>query len=175
MISLWNFKALRLPSRDGLPFLPTLQHSFSQLPWRWIAYVYYLAVWISLQPCLCLNCFRFQELNGTNKFPDLPRVPQVCLYFSQHSVYGAPPVTQQQRSCLQCRRCEFDESSITGSGRSPGGGRATHSSILAWRIPWTEEPGRLQSMGSQRVRHDWSNWACTHNTYCIRNIGLSSW
>ena len=29
---------------------------------------------------------------------------------------------------------------------------ATHSSILAWRIPWTEEPGRLQSMGSQRVR-----------------------
>ena len=34
-------------------------------------------------------------------------------------------------------------------------GMATHSSILAWRIPWTEEPGGLQSMGSQRVRHDW--------------------
>ena len=33
---------------------------------------------------------------------------------------------------------------------------ATHSSILAWRIPWTEEPGRLQCMGSQRVRHDWA-------------------
>ena len=33
---------------------------------------------------------------------------------------------------------------------------ATHSSILAWKIPWTEEPGRLQSMGSQRVRHDWA-------------------
>ena len=32
-------------------------------------------------------------------------------------------------------------------------GMATHSSILAWRIPWTEEPGRLQSMGSQRVGH----------------------
>ena len=31
---------------------------------------------------------------------------------------------------------------------------ANHSSLLAWRIPWTEEPGRLQSMGSQRVRHD---------------------
>ena len=31
---------------------------------------------------------------------------------------------------------------------------ATHSGILAWRIPWMEEPGRLQSMGSQRVRHD---------------------
>ena len=32
-------------------------------------------------------------------------------------------------------------------------GMATHSSILAWRIPWTEEPGGLQSTGSQRVRH----------------------
>ena len=33
-------------------------------------------------------------------------------------------------------------------------GKATHSSILAWRIPWAEEPGGLQSMGSKRVRHD---------------------
>ena len=33
-------------------------------------------------------------------------------------------------------------------------GKATHSSILAWRIPWTEEPGGLQSVGSQRVRHN---------------------
>ena len=33
-------------------------------------------------------------------------------------------------------------------------GMATHSSILAWRIPWTEEPGELQSMGSQNVRHN---------------------
>ena len=33
---------------------------------------------------------------------------------------------------------------------------ATHSSILAWKIPWMEEPGGLQSMGSQRVRHDWA-------------------
>ena len=34
---------------------------------------------------------------------------------------------------------------------------ATHSSILAWKIPWTEEPGGLQSMGSQRVGHDWAH------------------
>ena len=33
-------------------------------------------------------------------------------------------------------------------------GMATHSNILAWRIPWTEEPGGLRSMGSQRIRHD---------------------
>ena len=37
---------------------------------------------------------------------------------------------------------------------NPLEGMATHSSILAWRFPWTEEPGRLESIGSQRVRHD---------------------
>ena len=38
-------------------------------------------------------------------------------------------------------------------------GMATHSSILAWRIPWTEGPGRLEPIGSQRVGHDWSDLA----------------
>ena len=43
-------------------------------------------------------------------------------------------------------------------------GMATHFSIFAWRIPWTEEPGGPWSIGSQRVRHDWSNLAraCAH-------------
>ena len=40
---------------------------------------------------------------------------------------------------------------IPGSGRYPGEGNATHSCILAWRILWTQEPGGLQSVGSQRV------------------------
>ena len=54
----------------------------------------------------------------------------------------------------------------------------THSSILAWKIPWTEEPGRLQSMGSQRVGHNWvtehtqhTHGACkrvtTYMTLCV--------
>ena len=42
-----------------------------------------------------------------------------------------------------------DVGSITGLGRSPGGGNGNHSSILAWKTPWTEEAGGLQSMGSQ--------------------------
>ena len=41
---------------------------------------------------------------------------------------------------------------------------ATHSSMLAWRIPWTEETGRLESIGLQRVGHDWSDWAHRHIT-----------
>ena len=47
-----------------------------------------------------------------------------------------------------------DSGSIPGSGSSPGGGMAPHCSALAWRIPWTEEPGRLQSLGSHRVGYD---------------------
>ena len=47
-----------------------------------------------------------------------------------------------------------DPGFIPGLERSPDEGNATHSSILAWRIPWAEEPGGLQFPGSQRVRHD---------------------
>ena len=42
---------------------------------------------------------------------------------------------------------------IPGLGRSPGEGTTTDSSVLAWRIPWTDEPGRPQAMWSQRVGH----------------------
>ena len=49
----------------------------------------------------------------------------------------------------------------------PEEGMTTHSCILAWRIPWTEGPGGLQSMGSQRVRH---NWATQHSTSSISSV-----
>ena len=44
--------------------------------------------------------------------------------------------------------------SVPEWGRSPGEGNSNHSSILAWETSWTEKPGRLQTMGSQRVRQD---------------------
>ena len=47
---------------------------------------------------------------------------------------------------------------------------ATHSSILAWRILWTEEPGGLQSMGSQRVRHSWA-----HMCSILVDVRFISW
>ena len=55
---------------------------------------------------------------------------------------------------------------------------ATHSSILAWEIPWIEEPGWLQSMGSQRVRHDWATkqghpW--TPITSLLLECKISNW
>jgi len=54
---------------------------------------------------------------------------------------------------------------------------ATHSSILAWKIPWTEKPGGLQFIGSPRVRHNWSDFAHTHTwskTFVHVGCGLTS-
>ena len=50
---------------------------------------------------------------------------------------------------------------------------ATHSSVLAWRIPGTEEPGGLPSMGSHRVRHDWSDLAAAAS--CLSFPVLGTW
>ena len=51
-----------------------------------------------------------------------------------------------------------DLGSIHGWGRSPAEGNGNPVHFLAWKIPWTEEPGRLQSMGSQRVGHEWATF-----------------
>ena len=64
-----------------------------------------------------------------------------------------------------------DPGLIPGSGRSPGE-MVTHPSILAWGIPWTEKPGRLQSTGSQRVRHDWAT--SLHFTEMLRKGGTEN-
>ena len=69
-----------------------------------------------------------------------------------HAFPGGSVVKNTGNTCL-----------IPGYGRSSGGDLATHSSILAWKIPWTKEPGRLQSIESQRVRHDWvTKYNITH-------------
>ena len=62
-----------------------------------------------------------------------------------------------------------DLGSLPGWGRSSGEGNATHSSILSWRIPWTEEPGGLQSMGSQRVRYNWASNGTPLQYSCLEN------
>ena len=71
--------------------------------------------------------------------------------FYFHFQWGFPGGISSKEPACQCRRHK------RCIGRIPW--RNTHSNILAWRIPWTEEPGGLQSMGSQRVRHDWNDLA----------------
>ena len=77
-----------------------------------------------------------------------------------YTIDRASPVLSNKESACNAG-VAGDTGSIPGSGRSPGGGHETHFSVLAWRIPWTEEPGRVESIGSQRVRHDWSDLAHT--------------
>ena len=64
---------------------------------------------------------------------------------------GLPRWLSDKESLCQCRRRRLDSRVRKIAWRRK---MAIHSSILAWKIPWTEEPGRLQSMGSQRVRHN---------------------
>ena len=71
-----------------------------------------------------------------------------CLEFR-----GFPGGATGKESTCQCRLDITDTGSIPGSGRSLEEGMATHSSILAWRIPWREEPGRLRSISSVRFSH----------------------
>ena len=74
-----------------------------------------------------------------------------------HVSQGFPGGSDGKESACKAR----DLGSIPELERPLEKGIATHSSILAWGIPWTEEPGRLQSMVSQRVRHDWATF--THS------------
>ena len=82
----------------------------------------------------------------------------------------------------QCRKLKRHETCVWPLGQEDPleENVAIHSSILAWRIPWTEEPGGPQSIGSRRVGHNWSNLAHTHThththryTYTKKNLSVS--
>ena len=76
-----------------------------------------------------------------------------------YKIGGFPGGAKGKEPACQCRRrkrCGFNPWVRMIPWRE---GKATHSSILAWRIPWTEDPGELQSIGSQRVGHNWSDLA----------------
>ena len=85
---------------------------------------------------------------------------QSPLAFVNHYLkVGASQVAQQLNNLPAMQETQVQS---LGQEDALEDGMATHSSILAWRIPWTEEPGGLQAMESQRVGHKWSKWACTH-------------
>ena len=80
-------------------------------------------------------------------------------------VYGSLGVSDGKESACNAG----DLGSVPGLGRSPGEGMATHSSVLAWRIPWTKEPGGPQSTRSQRVRHAWG----TNSRWCFATTAVA--
>ena len=76
---------------------------------------------------------------------------------------GFPSSTSGNEPAGQCGRQEKWVWSLTQEDPLEED-TASYSSILAWRIPWTEQPGRLQSIGLQRIGHDWSDLACMHES-----------
>ena len=79
---------------------------------------------------------------------------------------GLPRWLSGKESPYQCKRNGFDP----WVGKIPWEEKmATHSTILAWKAPWTEEPGGLQSTGLQRVRHAWAQWWLSIITYVLLN------
>ena len=93
------------------------------------------------------------------------QLPSVCYFLCE--IFPVPLYSLSRQESLG-----FPDSSVSNESSFSAGDQgpvpdqedsleketATHSSILAWRIPWTEEPGRLQSMGSQRVGQDWATF-----------------
>ena len=86
---------------------------------------------------------------------DLPATKSYMHFFKIYNnsirKLGFPGVSDRKESACNVGNL----GSIPGSGRSPEKEMATHSSTLAWRIPWTKGPGRLQSIGLQRFQQDW--------------------
>ena len=85
-----------------------------------------------------------------------------CIHVWVLDQWGIPGATSVKEPACQCR--QLKEMWVWSLGRKGPLEEdvATLSSILVWRIPWTEETGGPQSIGSQRVGHDWNNLACTH-------------
>ena len=84
--------------------------------------------------------------------PGSPLRAHHCLYKSSLYFPGFPGGSDSKASACSAG----DPGLIPGPGRPPGEGNGTHSSPLAWKIPWTEGPARLQSMGWQRAGHAWA-------------------
>ena len=92
-----------------------------------------------------------------------PLITHVCLRLELASTQtwsGRSWCLSLKRNCLQWKRLELHP--CLGREDPLEKERATHSSILAGRIPWREEPGGLQTLGSQRVRHDWMTFTSLH-------------
>ena len=90
----------------------------------------------------------------------LPHMKPSFLYYTRgYKISGASLVVQMVKNLPAVWE---DQVRSLGWEDSLEKKMATHSSIFAWRIPWTEEPGGLQSMGSQRVGHNWLTQTHTH-------------
>ena len=90
---------------------------------------------------------------GLREIIDLPKIKQPISGRYKIQIWTCITVNWASLVVQTVKTAQSLWKGLNQTGRSPGGGHTTHSSILAWRIQWTEEPGGLQSMGSKRVTH----------------------
>ena len=165
---------------SSCPNLPTMFHltvntevlKWPAEPFKWLWNELHYVPWIShpsdllsyysLPRWLCFSPMDFTAVLQTHQAHCHPKTSTFYHFSAQMLYYNLPSHRLTHPSALpggldgKESTCNAGNPSlIPGLGRSLEKGMATHSSILAWRIPWTEEPDGLQSMGSQRVRHDW--------------------
>ena len=108
---------------------------------------------LSWNVCLKCLCFHVPAQLGTGNISNFSWLGYIIHLTFNMAAHWASQVALVVKNLPANTEDTRDSESILRSGRSPGGGNG-NSSIPAWEIPWTEEPGGLQSMGSQRVRHD---------------------
>ena len=84
--------------------------------------------------------------------------------------FGLPQWLSWQRICLPMRKVQETRVRSLGQEDPLEKEMVTQSSILSRRIPWTQDPGSLQSIGPQRVGHDWSDLACMHVAFMYDNV-----
>ena len=87
------------------------------------------------------------------------------LIWSDSSYVGFPVDSSIKEPVCQCLRYKEMWVQSLGLEDPLKEGTATHSSILAWRTPWTKELGSYSPIGFQRVRYNWSDLACTHSSF----------
>ena len=109
---------------------------------------------ISIQKSQNLLIFYFKKLTNITFLKFIIIVIQYLNIYFRTNTYkvGFPGGSDGKESAFNAG----DRGSIPGMGRSLGKGNGYPHQYFAWKIPWTEEPGGLQSMGSQRVRHHWA-------------------
>ena len=109
---------------------------------------------------------KLHQLKVTSYLPFSMLEPFGPLYLLSLSF---PDGTSGKEPTCQWRRCKRPRVFL-GQENPLEEGTAAHSGILIWKIPWTEEPGGLQSIVLQRVGHDWSDIACTHTRTESREV-----
>ena len=120
----------------------------------WVSNCYFFHIcFLSLDP---ISKFILLLLNYLRMNCGYHNISPLSISLACISWKGFPGGTSGKESACQCRRWKVWSLGWEDPLKKE---MATCSSILAWKIPWTEKPGRLQSMGSQKVGHD---WACTH-------------